>query len=332
MQRTNRRGFTLIELLVVVGIIGLLIGILLPALSKARDSAKVSINLNNQRQMGIGVGFYLTEFKYTYFPHEGYLLATGEIVDRNPTLLGETLQPFSDSAALAAAVSAGGEGLATPYITSINATALVRRTHWVDYIYRYAPEPKIYKSPMVDQVELERLNLNLVAENVYGKAKWGGYGHNSQYLGWQAGLTDGAVTTKAYMPKQEKEITDPVNTVLAGDSAGYRNGGAPTVLPSSNSYMIDPPLYSVNLGRKFGTWYKSTSAQADAEIATIPLGSSDWAWRIYPAPRNNGVPSFVFADGHAAVKKLQDIDDFNGDGVYDNGYWNGRGDASPTAR
>ena len=58
----RRCGFTLIELLVVISIIALLIGLLLPALKKAKESARRAICLSNLRQVMNGLHVYANEF------------------------------------------------------------------------------------------------------------------------------------------------------------------------------------------------------------------------------------------------------------------------------
>lgn len=62
-QATRSKGFTLVELLVVIGIIALLIGILLPTLSKARESANRAVCASNQRQIVLAILTYASEHK-----------------------------------------------------------------------------------------------------------------------------------------------------------------------------------------------------------------------------------------------------------------------------
>ena len=88
------RGFTIIELLVVISIISLLIGILLPAVGKARDNARVSVSKSNLRQLGVAMHSYASDWADRQFtPVRDTMGAYGSVSEYNSQVYGAPDNP-----------------------------------------------------------------------------------------------------------------------------------------------------------------------------------------------------------------------------------------------
>src|SRR5438876_546375 len=75
---TSPRGFTLVELLVVIAIIAVLIGVLLPVLGKARETARQVQCLSNLRQFAMADQLYVNRFNYHFYAWRPWNQSLGE--------------------------------------------------------------------------------------------------------------------------------------------------------------------------------------------------------------------------------------------------------------
>lgn len=266
------RGFTLIELLVVVAIIGLLLSILLPALSAAKREARAAQCLAQLRVLGQGMTIYCDENLDVLPPSRlpkvdscnSYAIIYG-LKKFRPTFVASMSQsvgapPFDDPKACKNEIDIHGE--------------IGDRQN-----YSYP----VYVCPVVPDWTDERN---------------GSYGYNYQFLGNSRLFDENDLNSWKNWPIQITQIRYISTTVAVADCMGtaaayppgerrpYDNNGRDPHLLGEEGFNLDPPLIDL----------------VNGEIAHDDTGSRT---AVDPRHRNKG--NVLWLDGHADGKTLTEL-------------------------
>lgn len=342
-MRTIRRAFTLVELLVVIGIIALLIGILLPALSKAREQANMVKCASNLRSIGQALAIYLTENQDTFPPSNFWtgLQISGNQQTPNAPLYGYThwsaiLKGTQWEAASDYLAGNGSPSLGAPQLAPFLSTAGWEQFQCPSLIDGGLPPANTYPANQ----DLGIANENPTQGVVDLQAPRLAYTVNEALCprSYLVPEIPGVDNIRAYRFVRSGQVHHSGSTIFATELWGFENAATTasffTGLPVSNSRRpvagflsfgtsVDK-LYDVPIGGVFTpvTQYISL-LHTDPEVQLQPgasvQSSLDYIGRNHNGPKSYGhvagdtrggwdlrKTNFLYIDGHVDTKHVVD--------------------------
>ena len=282
-------GFTLVELLVVIAIIGTLVGLLLPAVQAARESARMSSCTNNLKQLALGLHSH----------HDARSTLPGAVFTSNSNegqrwSWGVSLLPYVENQALYNTLKPKTNGVWNASRNYLGAA--VKAAMETPLSFFVCPSGKVTQNDPYTQVFYE-------TATGFGKAGLSNYAGNQGFFRIWGDMTVMAKENGPFhgdQPAKFKDITDGLSkTFLLGEMSGVAS-------PASGKKDADVP----------GNWCCSENLPWNLRQVCRPVGvkindptAPDYSF----SSSHPGVCLFAMADG--AVRVLSENVESNTQGV-----------------
>lgn len=268
----TRAGFTLIELLVLIAIIGLLLSILVPSLSAARQRGRATVCLAHLRTLGQGLVMYSTDHRDQLVP------------GRLPKLDNDNWR----------ALILGGWKYRPTFLAMMGTNVGIPP----------------FDDPMPSKTLKDRFgepgDQQNYSSNVYvcaARSDWtdernGSYGYNYQFLGNSRLLDSSDPNSFKNWPVNVSQVLNPATCVAVGDCMGtaasfprdrrlgYDNNSRDADRFGNEGFNLDPPRVDYVNGEAAGADEGHRSAADD---------------------RHLGKANILWVDGHGSAEALRDL-------------------------